>query len=149
MRIAVVALTCLGLFAASAQAVDNPIEVRKAAFKKFKENFGGMKKMLDGKITFTPEGFAAFAKGLQDASDSQWHAIDQRFPAGSDKGDKTEAKADIWNDWDGFKSAAQKNQDAVAVLVTAAGGADQGALKQAFGGVGQTCKGCHEKFKAD
>jgi cytochrome c556 len=40
-------------------------------------------------------------------------------------------------------------QDKTRALAAAAKGGDQNAAKAALGAAGQTCKACHDKYKAD
>ena len=145
MRIVLAGLAALSL-AAAVQA--DPIETRQEGFKAFKQAMGGMKKMLDGKTAFSQAEFQKFALSLQDASKRQWSDIDARFPVGSDQGE-TAVRAEVWSDWAGFEAAADKNRQAVDALVAVAGSSDPAVLKKAMGGVGMSCKGCHDIFKKD
>jgi cytochrome c556 len=63
------------------------------------------------------------------------------FPAGSDKG-TTRAKPEIWSNKDDFKNKFAAMQDAVNAL--SAG--DKSV--QNLGGLGQSCKACHDDYKA-
>ena len=72
MRRLSVSLLALGLVASLAvTAAEDPIKARKAGFKEFKTAFGGMKKMLDGKVAFDAAGFQKFANDLKTASAQQ------------------------------------------------------------------------------
>jgi cytochrome c556 len=64
--------------------------------------------------------------------------------AGSAKGT---AKADIWTKRADFDAGAKKMQEEVAKLVAAAKTNNLDNLKTAFGGVGQSCKSCHDNFR--
>ena len=69
------------------------------------------------------------------------------YPAGSDKGE-TKALAIIWSDWAGFQAANKAADDAITALATAVGSGDLKAVTEAYGAVGKSCGGCHEKFRA-
>ena len=69
------------------------------------------------------------------------------YPAGSDKGE-TKVQAVIWSDWAGFQAANKATDDAIAALAVAVGSGDLKAVTDAYGAVGKTCGGCHEKFRA-
>ncbi|MEJ8474631.1 c-type cytochrome [Roseibium algae] len=75
------------------------------------------------------------------------------FPEGSLM-KPSEAKPDIWQDWETFKAQADDLKNSAAVLKDMSGnglaslGAD-GVLsvRQAFAAVGKTCSACHQKFR--
>ena len=64
----------------------------------------------------------------------------------ADKDDQSEAKPDIWEDFDNFKALAMKLKDASA---KAAGAAEQGkgTFTAAFNDMTKVCKECHEKYR--
>jgi len=62
---------------------------------------------------------------------------------------KTEALAKIWQDPEHFSKDIDKLTMASAQLMVAAKSKDEGAIKKAIGGVGKTCGGCHDHFKAE
>jgi cytochrome c556 len=67
------------------------------------------------------------------------------FPPGSDKGPpETYAKAEIWSDAEGFKAAEDAALKAVAEL---AASTDEASFKIAMGALGNSCKGCHDKYR--
>ena len=68
------------------------------------------------------------------------------FPENSDSGD-TKARADIWMDFDGFKSRASANEQAALTLISSAKNGDVSATIGAFKTLGGTCKSCHDNFK--
>jgi cytochrome c556 len=71
------------------------------------------------------------------------------FPAfvdGSDKGNDTRAKPEIWKEKDKFDAAANKMQEEVVKLNAAAKSGNVDQLKSAVGTVGRACKACHDDF---
>ena len=68
------------------------------------------------------------------------------FPENSDRGD-TKARADIWMDFDGFKSRASANEQAALTLISSAKTGDVSATFSALKALGGTCKSCHENYK--
>src|SRR5262249_18287135 len=67
------------------------------------------------------------------------------FPAGSENGPpETYAKPEIWSDPDGFKAAQDNALKAVEALAATT---DEASFKTALGGLGNACKGCHDKFR--
>jgi cytochrome c556 len=71
------------------------------------------------------------------------------FPAGSgpDSGQKTHAKAAIWQKPEEFKKDAVAFADAAHKLDAAASMGDLAAVKMQMAAVGQTCKTCHQAFR--
>lgn len=69
------------------------------------------------------------------------------FVPGSDKGE-TKAKAEVWSDAAGFEKKRAAMSEAMGKLGEAGKGGDQGAIKTAFGAVGQSCKACHDDYRA-
>jgi cytochrome c556 len=68
------------------------------------------------------------------------------FPEGSG-GAPSAAKARIWEDFDGFKAAAQTHATATQGIIEAAKAEDMTALTAAFRATADTCSGCHKVFK--
>jgi cytochrome c556 len=68
------------------------------------------------------------------------------FPENSHSGD-TKARADIWMDFDGFKSRASGNEQAALTLISTAKTGDVSATFSALKALGGTCKSCHDNFK--
>jgi cytochrome c556 len=66
------------------------------------------------------------------------------FPAGSTS-PKSRAKAEIWQEWPKFKSAAKQLQMNAAVLAAAA--KDGGDVRAAAHNLFDTCKSCHDQFR--
>jgi len=73
--------------------------------------------------------------------------IPEIFPAGSEAGAPSEAKPEIWKDWDKFAAAAKTLEDQSAKLAEVAAGGDVGAIGAQLGEVGKACGGCHEPFR--
>ncbi|ABC23056.1 cytochrome c [Rhodospirillum rubrum] len=71
------------------------------------------------------------------------------FPEGTAGIAKTEAKAAIWKDFEAFKVASKKSQDAALELASAAETGDKAAIGAKLQALGGTCKACHKEFKAD
>ena len=68
------------------------------------------------------------------------------FPENSDSGN-TKARADIWMDFNGFKSRASGNEQAALTLISTAKTGDVSATFSALKALGGTCKSCHDNFK--
>ena len=72
------------------------------------------------------------------------------FPAGTgpDLG-KTGAKPEIWQTPDDFIAKLHNFQGAAKAFNAAAMSGDAAATKAKFGELGQTCKACHDKYRAE
>jgi cytochrome c556 len=71
------------------------------------------------------------------------------FPKGSgaESGVKTDAKAEVWSDPQGFAAAVAKLQAATGKLQQVAVAGDLDAIKTQAQAAGGACKGCHEKYR--
>lgn len=72
------------------------------------------------------------------------------FPAGTgpDVG-KTGAKPEIWQTPDDFAAKLRNFQGAAQAFNAAARGNDIGAINAKFATLGQACKACHDKYRAE
>lgn len=69
------------------------------------------------------------------------------FPEGS-AGPVSEARPEIWEDWDRFSSIAVDMSEAARRLEDlSVSGADQNDLVRGFGAITETCRTCHKDFR--
>ena len=68
------------------------------------------------------------------------------FPEGSG-GAPSAAKPRIWEDFDGFKAAAQSHANATQGIIDAASAEDMTALTSTFRATADSCGSCHKVFK--
>lgn len=150
---AAAALVCLlsvgALVATVAEAQQNraaqQIKYRQAVYTVLGAQFGAMGAMARGNAPWDAKAFATAA----DRAAFMATVAPDTFPAGSDTGAATEAKPDIWKNPEDFSRLMRDLQDKTRALAAAAKGGDQAAAKAALGAAGQTCKACHDKYKAD
>ena len=69
------------------------------------------------------------------------------FPEDSDDSDETDAKPDIWMDWEDFQAKFKDLQQAADQLAITAAKGDKEATSKQFGETGKTCKACHKAYK--
>lgn len=76
-------------------------------------------------------------------------AIEGWFPAGTgpDSGVKTDAKSEVWTDPAGFASARDAFVREGKKWAQLGNSTDASAWKEGAASLGQSCKGCHEKYR--
>jgi len=122
-------------------ALAGPIEDRQAGMKQVGKAIGALADIAKGNTPYD----AATVKTNADLMREGWQKAFVNFTPGSEKGPpETYAKAEIWSDPDGFK-AAQDN--AMKALDALAATTDEASFKTALGGLGNACKGCHDKYR--
>lgn len=95
--------------------------------------------MAQGRVDFDADKAAAAKIALVDYASS----IETVF-ADDENGPSSEAKPEIWSDWDGFLVKANALVDSASALKTASV-ADLGA---GMGAIGGACSSCHKAFRA-
>ncbi len=119
-----------------------------------KERMDMMKSMGDAMKALKPMvtgGGEVDRKAVADhAATIAGHAetIPAKFPEGSLQG-VSEAKPEIWTEWDDFTSDAEELKTAARELEQAAGSAEPGTLRDRFVAVAKTCRDCHGEFRKD
>lgn len=149
MKKAVLIGLCCAVVASSAAyaqfaKTDDAVKYRQAGFTLMGNHMGRIGAMLKGDKPFNVDDVRASAAIIDFASKLPWEA----FVPGSEQGGNTKAKAEVWKEGDKFKQHAEKLQAATAKLSEAAKSGNQDQVKAAFGNVGQSCKACHDNFRA-
>ncbi len=121
-------------------------ELRQSIFKLLGSNMGTLGAMAKGKI---PVDAAVAEKNATRINQLSLMIADYARTDTSKFDVKTEALAKIWQDPEHFSKDIDKLSMASAQLMVAAKSKDEGAIKKAIGGVGKTCGGCHDHFKAE
>ncbi|HWV09604.1 MAG TPA: cytochrome c [Pseudomonas sp.] len=139
------AFACLTLAACGGVDPDSPMGQRQAIFKqmlKTSEDLGGM---LRGRVPFNEQRFVEGAAELDRISRTPW----QHFPQVKDEGD-TRAKDEVWQRQARFQELARDTEAATAALVaaTTATPLNSTELVAPMQRVEDSCKACHEEFRA-
>jgi|SRR5687767_1088319 cytochrome c556 len=122
-------------------AFAGPIEDRQAGMKQVGKAMGAFAAIAKGEAAYD----AAVVKTNADSMLEGFKKAFPNFTAGSEKGPpETYAKAEIWSDPEGFKAAQDKVLTAVEAMAATS---DEAGFKTALAGLGDACKGCHEKFR--
>ena len=149
-RLLVATLTALGALvslpaSAQFQKPEDAIKYRQSAYTVMANHFGRIGAMAQGKVPFDAKAAADNAVIVSDLAKLPFTA----FGEGTDKGLPNRAKPEIWKESAKFKAAADKMIGEVAKLDAAAKGGNLDAIKAAVGAVGQSCKACHDDFRAE
>ncbi|ODR98029.1 hypothetical protein AUC68_11020 [Methyloceanibacter methanicus] len=99
--------------------------------------------MAKGKVPFDAAKAAAAAAEIETTAAK----IPELFPEGT-VGHPSEAKPEIWTQWDKFTGDAEGLETAAAALKTALEG-DAPEWQAKFKGVVDACKTCHKTFRAE
>lgn len=113
------------------------IEARQTFYKAVKVHMGGLVPVAKGQMKFSEET-RLHAQGMLALA----MQAPRMFPEGSDFGD-TGAKPEIWENKAEFQAAL----DAFLKAAQMAAKADAGSIGAAVGGLGKSCKGCHDDFR--
>ena len=121
-------------------------ELRQSIFKLLGSNMGALGAMAKGKI---PVDAAVAERNATRINQLSLMIADYSRTDTSKFDVKTEALAKIWQDPEHYSKDIDKLTMASAELMAAAKSNDEGAIKKAIGGIGKTCGGCHDHFKAE
>ncbi|NII09925.1 cytochrome c [Oleiagrimonas sp. C23AA] len=135
-------------FAVSAAALaasqsTRAIEYRQGIYHAIGWNFHPMLDMVRGKQAWNQAEFSKRAKRIAFYSQQ----LLEGFPAGSDKGAKTDAKPGIWSHFDDFKQKMSDFETTSAHMAQVAERGDEAASKKAFMDTAKACKACHERYR--
>ncbi len=130
--------------AAQFQRPEQAIKYRQSAMALQSNHMGRVFAMAQGRVPFDPKAAQEQIEIVAMLNKMQFVA----FIDGSDKGAPTRAKPEIWAQRDKFNAAIAKSEESVQQLVTAGRSGNLDQIKAAAGGVGQTCKACHDVFQA-
>lgn len=122
----------------------DPILARQQSMENTRDAAKVIGGMLKGQQAFE----AAAAMQAFDAWKTTAAEVGELFPAGSETGHDTEAKATIWSDREGFERELQDFADKVDAAIEANPGSLE-ELKAAAGPVFNSCKSCHEGYRVD
>jgi len=142
LTIAVIALAIAGSAFAQMKPEDE-IRYRQSVMNVAGRAFTPMIQMAQDKIPYNREVVAKNTQVLQTVIGLHWDA----FGPGTERGAPTKADLKIWSEPDKFKTSAEKAQEAVGKLGQTVRTGDEKEVKAALGGVGKTCKGCHDDYR--
>ena len=136
-----VALTAGMAFSVSADESAS-IKYRQMVMAAVGGHMGGSVAIIKGKVPYKDD-LVAHATGLNDMANVAANAFKQKTQGG-----KTRAKPDIWEETDDFSQKIADFKKATADFLAAAKSGGPAAAGAKLGAVGDSCKGCHKKFRA-
>ena len=145
LLLALLTVTLAGTAVAQVK-IDDAIKYRQSGYGFMAWNMGRIKANVEGQ--FNKEEVIKSANAIQAIANSGMGAL---YLPGTDKGtgwEKTRVKPAFFTDKEGVTKVAMAfNKEANEMAKVAATG-DVAAIKEQFGKLGETCKGCHDDFKA-
>jgi cytochrome c556 len=144
LLLALLSITLAGTAAAQMKPED-AIKFRQSGYGFMAWNMARIKMNVEG--TYNKEEVIKAATAIQAIANSGMGAL---YPAGTDKGtgwEPTRVKPEFFTNKEGVgKVAMAFNKEANEMAKIAAAG-DVAAIKEQFGKLNDTCKGCHDDFK--
>lgn len=132
--------------ASSLKHAQKATELRQSIFSLLGSNMGPLGGMAKGKIEFDAEKVATHALRINQLS---LMIADYTRTNTSAHKVKTDALNKIWEQPEDFAKRIKDLTESSANLQKAALTGDESIIKKAIGGVGKTCGGCHDNFKAE
>jgi len=139
-------LSTAALLAACGEPEDTrpgqPVKQRQQAFKEIIKSFEPMGVMLR-KGNFDAERFDKLSAELVAKREGPWSyfGADTNYPP-------TKAKAELWQQPQQFEADKQAFLQASDALLAAAQSKDKARIQPAYDAVHESCKACHDRFKA-
>jgi cytochrome c556 len=124
---------------------EQALKYRKAVYQAIAWNFGPMGAMAQGKAPYDANEFAMRAGRVAALTPmlAESYSPETQGVGGS------KAKAELWSNRADFDAKMKDLVDRSATLATVAKGGDEAKSKAAFFDTANTCKACHDKYKAD
>ncbi|MBK1716394.1 cytochrome C [Thiocystis violacea] len=126
---------------------EEQIEIRQAGYEFMGWNMGKIKASLEG--DYNADQVSAAANAIAGIANSGMGAL---FGPGTDKdiGEvKTRVKPELFQNMEDVGQIARDFVDAANTLAEVAADGDADKTKAAFGDLGNACKACHKKYRAD
>lgn len=133
----------LALVVTSVHAQDDAayVQYRQKVMQANGGHMGAIAAILKNKLPYTTD-IVAHAQAIQITSTVIEDAFKKKVTEG-----KTDAKPDIWQDWDKFVAAAKKLGDESGKLADVAQAGDMAAIGAQVKELGKACGGCHKPFR--
>ena len=145
-----VAVAAVSFTAQAAVSPEDQIKLRKAGYSYMSWNMGKIKaQVIDQSVAYDQQQILSAANTLNAIANSGMGAL---YGPGTDRqvgSQTTRVKPEMFDNFDDVAKLSGDLSRATGELVAAAEADDQGAIRTAFSAVGQSCKGCHDKYRMD
>ena len=138
------ALCLPGVALAQFAKPEDAVKYRQSAFSVMGTHFGRIGAMANGRVPFNAAAASANMAVVEALHTLPWAA----FGPGTDVGTHR-ALPVVWSKAGEFKAAEDKMGAEVAKLSAAVKTGNLDQIKAAFGGVGASCKACHDNFRKE
>ena len=135
----------MGAVGAAEVKPEDAIEYRQSVYTLIKWNFAPIGAMVKGQVPYDAAAVARHTAFLEALSKMPLEG----FTPGSDVGNDTKAKPEIWKNRQEFEKLMSDFQEQITKLNQAAHSGDQAAVKEQFGATAKSCKNCHDKFRKE
>ncbi len=142
LSILIMVVLCIVMLATSAQAQKDEryLKYRQKLMSAIGGHMGSIGNVAKTGLPFM-DAIAVHAKSIEMSAG----LIEQAFKKEITEG-KTDAKADVWKEWDKFVGAAKKLQEEAGKLASIAAD-DKEAMTAQIKAVGKSCGGCHKPYR--
>ena len=126
---------------------EDAITFRQGGYRFMAWNMGRIKANIDGQ--YNKDEVVQAANVIQAIANS---GMGKLYLPGTDKGvgyHETKVKPELFTDKEGVGKVAKAFNEAANEMAKVAASGDAAAVKAQFGKLGESCKGCHEKFRVD
>ncbi|MEL0027528.1 MAG: cytochrome c [Perlucidibaca sp.] len=133
----------------AAPSAEDQIRFRKAAYSFISWNMGRIKEQVADGASYDPQQVQAAANAIAGVAGSGLGAL---FGPGTEQSvgaQKTRARPELFSNLPDVARLGQDFNKAAALLAEEAASGDKARVKAAFGQLGRSCKGCHDKYRGD
>src|ERR1700743_1954203 len=121
------------------------VHYRQSVMELIGWNFAPLAAMTKAKTAWDAKEFALHAERIPALSTPAIHGLAHGTANG---GVESDAKADIWNNFEDFHARLDDFINEAKALDETARGGDEAKMKEQFHKTAETCKACHDKYKA-
>jgi cytochrome c556 len=126
-----------------ATEAEDAITYRQAVFTIMEWHWTPLAEMVKGRQPFNAEQFVYHVEIIDMMNKLPLEA----FIPGTDRGEKTKARPEIWENWGDFKNKMATMQQETSRLLTAAKSGNIDSVRTSFVATAQACKACHDEYR--
>jgi cytochrome c556 len=119
------------------------VKYRQTIMKGFGAHMGAISMVMKGEVALGASHIAANAEGIEATA----KLIADAFKDKTGDAGPTEAKANIWTEWQSFADRAKALEVESAKLASVAKKGDMSAIGEQVKAVGGACGACHQTFR--